>query len=50
MSARAYRLRTEHVEREMEFFAQPSTFCMAAYFYTRRAEWSAAWRAARRSW
>ena len=27
------------------FFCAAFDFCMAAYFYTRRAEWSAAWKA-----
>jgi len=30
------------------FFCAAFDFCMAAYFYTRRAEWIVAWKAARR--
>jgi uncharacterized protein DUF6010 len=30
-------------------FCAAFDFCMAAYFYTRRAEWIAAWKAVRRS-
>src|SRR6202162_4633104 len=30
------------------FFCAAFDFCMAAYFYERRAEWIAAWKAARR--
>ena len=30
-------------------FCAAFDFCMAAYFYERRAEWIAAWKAARRS-
>jgi hypothetical protein len=30
-------------------FCAAFDFCMAAYFYTRRAEWLAAWKAVRRS-
>ena len=30
-------------------FCAAFDFCMAAYFYTRRAEWIAAWKAVRRT-
>jgi hypothetical protein len=32
-----------------EFFCAAFDFCLAAYFYPRRAEWVAAWKAGRRS-